>query len=121
MRYDAQLPRKAYGRLSRACGGGRPAYVLTPPLVRWLHHHTTHHQLHGLGLGLTRPAPSPNPSPTPCTLHPAPCTLHPALCTLHPGSAMHSRMARAARAENFDMAMLDWWFIAPPRVVRLIY
>ena len=83
-RYDAQLPRKAYGRLSRACGGGRPAYVLTPPLVRWLHHHTAHHQLHGLGLGLTRPAPSPNPSPAPCTLHPAPCTLHPAPCTLHP-------------------------------------
>ena len=72
-------------------------------------------------VGLTRPAPSPNPSPTPCTLQPAACTLHPALCALHPGSAMHSRMARAARADNFDMAMLDWWFIAPPRVVRLMY
>ena len=59
--------------------------------------------------------------PEPYTLNPLPCTLHPALCTLHPGSAMHSRMARAARAENFDMAMLDWWFIAPPRVVRLMY
>jgi len=34
---------------------------------------------------------------------------------------MHSRMARAARADNFDMAMLDWWFVAPPRVVRLMY
>jgi hypothetical protein len=34
MRYDAQLRRKVYGRLSRACGGGQSAYVLTPPLVR---------------------------------------------------------------------------------------
>ena len=32
---------------------------------------------------------------------------------------MHPRMARAARANDFDMAMLDWWFIAPPSVVRL--
>tara|TARA_B100000795_G_scaffold65844_1_gene44922 strand:- start:261 stop:437 length:177 start_codon:yes stop_codon:yes gene_type:complete len=28
-------------------------------------------------------------------------------------------MARAARTDDFDMAMLDWWFVAPPSVVRL--
>jgi hypothetical protein len=28
-------------------------------------------------------------------------------------------MARAARADDFNMAMLDWWFISPPSVVRL--